>query len=1813
MTNQRISRISFVWVVAILMAVPGVFFAATGAAAQGRGLSIALDVPGLEDFNLLERGTAVPAVVEVRDRNDLPVSGASVLFFLGSDQTATLDEGLLQVTLTTDELGRAEVMVNPIADGPLELTATASFEDEEVSQTFQGNVATAAQAPTAGSLAVMAGGVAGAAGGVAAAVDGMRPRPPTVILELTPDEISEGGETQVSLRLTRTTSEAVTVTVSATPVSSAFATRIEPSGTTLTVEPGEMRSRGVTFAAVDDPIDAPDTTVRVTGEVTAGRVASGPLARTLTIVDNDVTPVVTLELSEPSITEEQGTSMLSATLTGPSSEMVTLTVSMTPVAPALASDFEASGTTLTIDPGERSSDRVTITANDNLIYAPPAKTVEVTASVADGRVRPPDPVTLTITEDDPRPTVTLVLTRESISEDDEVGSEVRAHLSGATSEEVNVTVGLSDSSGFVLSGNPLSIPAGRLESTGAVTIAAVPDEVYGRDRTVTLTASVSGGHGVTYRQEGPPLTLTITEAKPPPTVTLVLSRGSISEDDERGSHVTAHLRGVPASEELNVTVTASPVGLADSRAFRLSGNQLRIPAGRLESTGAATIVGVDDGVFAPDRTVVVAASVAGLQGVTYRQEEPPLTLTITEDEPLPEVTLVLTPASISEDGGESRVTARLSGRMSEEVNLAVTASAVAPADASVFRLRGSRLRIPARGLASTGTVTIAAVSDEVYGPAREVEVTATVSGDSDVKDASATLTITEDERLPTVTLVLTPSSISEDGGESRVTAHLDGRMSEEVNLVVTASAVAPADAQDFELSDDPELTIAAGRLASTGTVTIAAVDDEVYGPAREVEVTATVSAGGVTAPAAETLTITDDDEEPVVTLVLTPASISEDGGESRVTARLSTAVSEEVRLAVTASAVAPADAQDFELSDDPELTIAAGRLASTGTVTIAAVDDEVYGPAREVEVTAAVSAGSGVRDPVAQTLTIIDDEEAPTVTLVLTPETILEGGASLVTAHLSGAMSEEVKLRVTASAVAPADAQDFALSDNLELTIPAGQLDSTGTVRVETEVDDDAEPDREVTVAATVTSPAGLDAPSVRTLTITDEPGTVERQHAVVLSVEPSSIFEGAPSVSVTVTGRLSTSRDVATVVALSVAGTAIRDVDYNLNPVGAFSLTIPAGETEGTAFAFILANADNPNHTDVLPETVVVVGTAAGLSVQSATIIIRGPFDAFAPDVVGSASATGPTVRETLSPLTLAAGGYVATVGLEEAFAGESLTYALASSDREVAAVRLAGETATVTSVGEGMATVTVRATNDFGTAVQTFAVTVVTDPREAVAVEAALAAVGRGMLTGITSTVERRFRGAGETRTVVVAGRQMPLGQAPLGGAATPPSMLAATTARGVDEAAADAAMREAAGLGMVAPSAHRMLPARDVTFENLLQGSAFALSLGGGQDQVGGEPPAAGARWTVWGGGDVQSFRGAPGGDAYDGDVRTGHVGVDFQRAGWLAGVALSRSAAAAGYEFDGEVTGAGGLKTKLTNVQPYLRWAPRRGTEVWTILGAGGGEVSNLRSHVGYRLETSDLSMRLGVAGVRQALPAAGGVDVAVRGDVGLLRLATGAGSEMIDDMSVDAQRLRVGLEASRSVSLGAATLTSFTEVGGRHDGGDGQTGTGLELAGGLRLTGFGSRLGLEARGHVLAVHTASGYAERGGSVTATWTPSGDSGGRGLAVTLLPRWGAPGGAGTLWLDDALQRYGAGGSAAGPGALDTRVAYGFGVGRNVLAPFSEFGRSAAGYQRLRFGAHLAGDRGLRFEVGGERLDRAVAGATADHRLLLVGGMSF
>lgn len=107
----------------------------------------------------------------------------------------------------------------------------------------------------------------------------------------------------------------------------------------------------------------------------------------------------------------------------------------------------------------------------------------------------------------------------------------------------------------------------------------------------------------------------------------------------------------------------------------------------------------------------------------------------------------------------------------------------------------------------------------------------------------------------------------------------------------------------------------------------------------------------------------------------------------------------------------------------------------------------------------------------------------------------------------------------------------------------------------------------------------------------------------------------------------------------------------------------------------------------------------------------------------------------------------------------------------------------------------------------------------------------------------------------------------------------------------------------------------------------------------------------------------------------------------------------------------------------------------------------------------------------------------GLKIGIRGEASWAGLATGGGGETIDDLQAGVRRVRGGVEVTRLLSgPRGLTFTPFGAVSTRRDGGAGQTGVGLEAAGGMRVRG--GRLQVEAQGRRLVLHSAPDYTEQG---------------------------------------------------------------------------------------------------------------------------------
>ena len=102
-------------------------------------------------------------------------------------------------------------------------------------------------------------------------------------------------------------------------------------------------------------------------------------------------------------------------------------------------------------------------------------------------------------------------------------------------------------------------------------------------------------------------------------------------------------------------------------------------------------------------------------------------------------------------------------------------------------------------------------------------------------------------------------------------------------------------------------------------------------------------------------------------------------------------------------------------------------------------------------------------------------------------------------------------------------------------------------------------------------------------------------------------------------------------------------------------------------------------------------------------------------------------------------------------------------------------------------------------------------------------------------------------------------------------------------------------------------------------------------------------------------------------------------------------------------------------------------------------------------------------------------------------------------------------MRLALEGSRAFQVGGGgVLTPWLELALRHDGGDAETGTGVELGGGVSYADADSGLSVEARARMLVAHADSDYGEWGVSGAVRLDPG--ARGRGLSLSLSPTLGA-----------------------------------------------------------------------------------------------------
>ena len=503
-------------------------------------------------------------------------------------------------------------------------------------------------------------------------------------------------------------------------------------------------------------------------------------------------------------------------------------------------------------------------------------------------------------------------------------------------------------------------------------------------------------------------------------------------------------------------------------------------------------------------------------------------------------------------------------------------------------------------------------------------------------------------------------------------------------------------------------------------------------------------------------------------------------------------------------------------------------------------------------------------------------------------------------------------------------------------------------------------------------------------------------------------------------------------------------------------------------------------------------------------------------------------------------------------------------------------------------------------------------------------LARFGRTVADHVVDAVGERLEGSpGGGSQVTLGGQRIPLGGA--GNGPFPGSTAGSDTREdgtAADTLAAFAARMsdDGAGTGRVnrgdggAEDAARRRASRTLNEREMLLGSSFVLALGG----AGG----TGTAWTAWGRAAASGFDGVADGLSVDGEVTTFTLGADAARGRWLGGVALARSTGEGGFrdhaDSDHDGGGTGTLESTLASVHPYLRFRATERLSLWGVLGYGTGDLTLAVDAAGTqprRTWKTDTGMWMAASGARGVLlsaPDTGGFELAARGDVRFVGMrseaSTGAdGAGPLAATESETSRLRFLLEGSHRIELAdGQTLRPSLEVGLRHDGGDAEIGTGIEVGAGVSYADPELGLTVEGKARGLVAHKATDYREWGASGSVRIDPG--AAGRGLAISLSPAWGADtGGAERLWSARDARGLGARDDSFEPaGRLEAEAGYGLGAfgGRGVMTPFAGLALSDAGNRTWRGGVRWTLGPTVAFGVEGALRETANDNA-AEHEI--------
>ena len=1585
-----------------------------------------------------------------------------------------------------------------------------------------------------------------------------------------PDRVVAAGSADYRFRLTggTTANDTAAITV-------AYSTNGTPPSGTATIATSQSVSSPVSSVTAGA---SGSLVVRVTEVTTdAGRVASG-VGRTKSTQIRPATTTL-VSIADSANVDEGGNASFEVSSSGATASG-TVTVSFQVSAgSASASDFRTPNErTLTLDTNGDGTITVPIENDDvaegaetfRVTLSSPRSTVntdrvELGTTSAMATINPSDALTAEV-----RSQNTTVLEGESATFVVDLGG------TSSSSVEIDYTVAGSgdpaaDEDDFSPAKGKLTIPAGR--STGTIQVEALDDDILEPAETlqVTLTGAAPA-NVVTVDPSNNTATTSIGASDSPARVSVA----DVTVDEGETAMVEVKLSKMVSS---SVTVSYSLANVAPTSGDDYGHTPAALVFMPGETAKTIEIQTTQDSLAEDEEKFTVTLGTPtvtpALTGVSLGRNV--ATVTITDDA----VTVSLSGDGEVNEGEAAEYTVSVTGFTGEDdiiVSYSVDGETATPQD---YSPSSGTLTLNAEQTSQTFTIQIAEDDGVDLRESFVVSISAETSeGDPVRRDGPITTMIVDDGTVE-ISVAADPEIVPESREEATFTVTLSGTVGDEPVILDYQTADRTATAPADYTAANGTLTIAAGD--SSAIVTVAVNDDgleERTDETFDLTISAAALPDGVEIETATaTVTVTDHTLEASVSA---PATVNE-GQSIAFTVSLTPTGQNRSGFAVDydlgGTAVAPGD---YTGASSGTLTIPAGQ--DSGVITITTNSDGMLDPNETLSVTLSnprtLDGGlAALGSPATATVTIVDQQ---TVTWSVEDINFPESQDAVFTVMFDqgGLVQDAVTLTyetIPGGTATPGD--DYTAVSNGQVMVPGGSPSATFTVQV---TDDSiGEPAETFMVRLTLSSdaPDGVGPPSGTAQ------ATIEDDDLALLPIAPVTVAEGNEATIALALDSMTT--EPVTLSYQTVDGSATFRDDYlillgttPIPPSGA--VPVPVGSQGGA----VTVRAVDDSLAESSETFTVRVMLSNGGSPQEATVTITD----------------NDTLRVSVTgPKTVAEGDiarFTVRVGGAESTASVNVNYSLGGTAKAPADYSAPSPTMVSIPAGEETATIAIQTKADkVLEADETLVVTL-----DSVATANGAARVGSPK-SATTAIQDAGYHSINRVNRTLLPGVVR----------ASTASALEAIGWRMAEGAGGDAAAgADLAGL----TGLYRALQANEYALQDgsydlakVLGGSSFLVPLSAHGDGDG----DGGVGFAVWGGGD---FRGIGGGaeDAvkWDGSVWSARVGADVRFVdSLLTGMVVSYASGALDYtDATPRDDREGTYGTWLASVHPFVGWTtPDFG--LWASGGFGRGGLTLDDSEEDPQ-ETYITQWSVGGGGSVTLvsgdwLVAGGTTALKLKAD-GFLASATAEESEnkLLQELSVSANQVRAAIEASHAQHFaGGGSLKPTLEIGGRYDGGDGETGAGLEVGGGLTYADAGSGLTLGAA--VRALVLRENYGEWGLSGLLQWDP--DAAGHGLMMSVRPTIGVTAsGISGLWEHGTLELLTDGQPG---GRVEAEIGYGlpaFGM-TGVLTPFAGASLTDAGAYSLSVGGRLELGPAFGLMLEAERSESADPSAGAEHDVTLEG----